>query len=339
MGRTEDASLLSGAARFIADLAPVGGLCHAAILRSPHAHAEIRAIDATKAQVAPGVIGVLTPSDVTAMSEPIANLFRLPAHYYPCAVGVTRYVGEPVAVVVAKDRYLAEDALDLIEVDYRPLAAVVDAQTALHENAPVLHSALGTNRVHHRTFRYGDPERAFANAARVISAKWRYPRVSSTPVEGVWRMLFDPRVLARAIPGCCDIAVAAPNQWRAIIGIKIAGIGGRYEADIAFDDLAPPHAFRARGGARGKLGEGRGEARVTLCPEGDGTRLSYVYSASLAGPLASFGHRFLEGVVAILIAEFFERLATDGAGAAHVAAPLVRLLRRARIMWRNRRGA
>jgi 2-furoyl-CoA dehydrogenase large subunit len=76
-----------------------------------------------------------------------------------------RYVGEPVAVIVAKDRYLAEDALALINVDYRPLPAVVDPEAALHENAPVLHTGLGTNRVHHRSFRYGDPERAFAPTA------------------------------------------------------------------------------------------------------------------------------------------------------------------------------
>jgi 2-furoyl-CoA dehydrogenase large subunit len=181
--RKEDEALLGGAARFIADLAPVPSIHHAAILRSPHAHAEIRALNAAKAQAAPGIIGVLTGNDVAEMSSPISNLFRLPAPYYPCAVDRARYVGEPVAVVVAEDRYLAEDALDLIEVDYRPLPAVIDAEGALLVDAPVLHAGLGSNRVHQRSFRYGDPEHAFVDADRIISMKCNYPRVNSTPIE------------------------------------------------------------------------------------------------------------------------------------------------------------
>ena len=94
-----------------------------------------------------------------------------------------RYFGEPVAVVIAEHRYVAEDALDLIEVSYRPRPTVVDPEAALAADAPVLHDALGTNVVHTRSFRYGEPDEAFRTAARVISVKAPYPRVNSTPIE------------------------------------------------------------------------------------------------------------------------------------------------------------
>jgi 2-furoyl-CoA dehydrogenase large subunit len=181
--RFEDAALLTGGARFIDDLEPVAGLRHAAILRSPHAHADIVSIDADKARQLPGVIGVLTGADVAAIARPIGNLITRKLSYYPCAVGRVRYFGEPVAVVVAEDRYIAEDALDLIEVSYRPRAAVVDPEVAFAEGAPVLHDELGSNVVHTRSFRYGDPDLAFRAADKVVSVKVPYPRVNSTPIE------------------------------------------------------------------------------------------------------------------------------------------------------------
>ena len=108
--RFEDEALLSGRARFIDDLEPVPGLCHAAILRSPHGSADVAQLDVAAAKALPGVIGVLTPDDVVALSNPIGNLLPGPAGklpYYPSAVGRVRYFGEPVAVVVAEDRYIS----------------------------------------------------------------------------------------------------------------------------------------------------------------------------------------------------------------------------------------
>src|SRR5215470_5897096 len=90
----------------------------AAILRSSHAHAKIRAIDTAAAAAAPGVAAVITGAEVAALSSPLIPVLRAPLEGWPTAVERSRYVGEPVAVVVATDRYLAEDALDLIEVDY-----------------------------------------------------------------------------------------------------------------------------------------------------------------------------------------------------------------------------
>jgi 2-furoyl-CoA dehydrogenase large subunit len=181
--RFEDAALLSGTARFMDDLEPVAGLRHAAILRSPHPHADIVSIDTSKAERLAGVVGVLTGADVAAMAKPIGNMITRKLRYHPCAVDRVRYFGEPIAVVVAQDRYIAEDALDLIDVSYRTRAAVVDPEAALAPDAPVLHEELGTNVVHTRSFVYGDPDEAFRSADKTISVKVSYPRVNSTPME------------------------------------------------------------------------------------------------------------------------------------------------------------
>ena len=140
-------------------------------------------IDVEAARKLPGVIEVLTPDDVVAMSKPIGNLISRKLQYYPCAVKRARYFGEPVAVVIAEDRYIAEDALDLVVVKYEPKAAVVDPEDALSSSATVLHEEFGSNVVHERTFQYGDPEAQFAKAAKVVACKVNYPRVNSTPIE------------------------------------------------------------------------------------------------------------------------------------------------------------
>src|SRR5258708_1630476 len=95
-----------------------------------------------------------------------------------------------VAVVVARDRYRGEDALDLIDVQYRPLPAVVDPQAALAADAPVLHAGLGGNLASERSFRYGDPERAFAEAPRRLAIEVEYPRNACTPIE-TYRLIAD----------------------------------------------------------------------------------------------------------------------------------------------------
>lgn len=181
--RFEDRALLTGQARFMDDLEPVAGLAHAAILRSPHGCADIMSIDASAALKLPGVVDVLLPDDVAALSKPIGNLLSRKLKYYPSAVGRVRYFGEPVAVVVAENRYVAEDALDLIKVVYDPKPAVVEPEDALLPTATVLHDEFGSNVVHQRDFEYGDPAEQFAKAAKIVSCKTNYPRVSSTPME------------------------------------------------------------------------------------------------------------------------------------------------------------
>ena len=124
--RFEDDALLTGRGRFIDDLGVRPDTLHAAILRSQHAHAKIRSINADAARQAPGVAAVLTGADVTALSASLVVGVKAPIECWPIAIDRVRYVGEPVAVVVAADRYVAEDALELIEVDYEPLTAIVD---------------------------------------------------------------------------------------------------------------------------------------------------------------------------------------------------------------------
>ncbi|MFL5030875.1 MAG: xanthine dehydrogenase family protein molybdopterin-binding subunit [Xanthobacteraceae bacterium] len=181
--RVEDAALLSGHGRFIDDLGVRPGTLHAAILRSPHAHAHIRALDVDAARRAPGVAAVVTGAEVTALATSLAVGVRAPIQCWPIAVDRVRYMGEPVAVVVAQDRYLAEDALDLIDVEYEALPAVVDPLAALEPSAPVLHEGLGGNLASDRSFRYGDPDHAFAQSPRRVSISVHYPRNSCTPIE------------------------------------------------------------------------------------------------------------------------------------------------------------
>jgi 2-furoyl-CoA dehydrogenase large subunit len=99
------------------------------------------------------------------------------------AVDKVRYVGEPVAIVVAEDRYIAEDALDLVQVDYEPLAAAASIDSAIASDAPVLHEAVGSNIVSDRRFVYGNPDAAFAAAPQRVRLTVRYPRNSCTPIE------------------------------------------------------------------------------------------------------------------------------------------------------------
>ncbi len=181
--RREDASLLRGEAVFIDDLNPVAGLKEAALLRSPYAHARIIRIDTAKACALHGVVAIITGKETAALTDPIPNALRAPIEYFPIAIDRVRYVGEPVAIVIADDRYIAEDALDLIEVEYEELPAVTDALTALRPDAALIHEQAESNVVHRRSFRFGDPESAFAAADRIVGVDVDYPRVLSTPIE------------------------------------------------------------------------------------------------------------------------------------------------------------
>ncbi len=182
--RVEDRRLLTGHGTFLDDLHPVPNIHHAAILRSPYPHARIRAINPSKALAMEGVVAVLTGQDVATMSRPFPSALPKQAAYYSLAIDKARFVGEPVAVVVAKNRYLAEDALGLIEVDYEPLPAVVDPEQAVVDpDAPVLHEDVGSNVALHRTLRYGDPDEAFRTADVVVKRRLRFPKYGSTPLE------------------------------------------------------------------------------------------------------------------------------------------------------------
>ncbi|MFQ5692136.1 MAG: xanthine dehydrogenase family protein molybdopterin-binding subunit, partial [Nitrospinota bacterium] len=180
--RAEDKRLLTGSGQYADDL-KLPGMHHAAVLRSPYPHAAIKSVDASEALKMPGVRGVLTGEDVREMSRPFPQAVGEPLAYYCIAVDRARYVGEGVAVVVAENRYLAEDALQRIRVEYEVLPAVVDVEKALEKDAPILHPDVGTNVINHRELRYGDPDAAFAEADVVVKERFFFPKYSSTPME------------------------------------------------------------------------------------------------------------------------------------------------------------
>jgi 2-furoyl-CoA dehydrogenase large subunit len=181
--RVEDAALLTGCGRFIDDLGAPPGTLHAAILRSPHAHADVVSVGKDAALKLPGVFAVVSGADLESVAGGLAPAVRAKIDTRVIAVDRVRYVGEPVAVVIARDRYLAEDGAELVEVEYRVRPAVVDPEAALGEGAPILHEGVGGNLVSERSFRYGDPDAAFADAEHSLAVTVRYPRNAGSPIE------------------------------------------------------------------------------------------------------------------------------------------------------------
>ena len=180
--RVEDPRLLTGTGTFVDDL-QMGHMHHLAILRSSYPHARINRIDTSRAAKLRGVKVVVTGPEVVAATQPFSLGVPAPLEYYCMAGEKARFVGEPVAAVVATSRYIAEDALDLIEVDYEPLPATVDPERSMDRDAPVLHEQVGDNAALHRLLCYGDPDKAFREADLVVSEKFRFPKYGSTPIE------------------------------------------------------------------------------------------------------------------------------------------------------------
>jgi 2-furoyl-CoA dehydrogenase large subunit len=181
--RVEDPDLLRGHGRFADDIPAGPGALHAVILRSPHPHADILSVDARAALAIPGVECVVTGDDARRWTKPFAVAVKTAMEQWCLAIDRVRYVGEPVAVALARDRYVAEDATECIAIAYRPLPQVVDAEAAAQLDAPLLHPEVGSNIVSDRSFRYGDPEEAFAAAAHRAEVTVRYPRNAGTPIE------------------------------------------------------------------------------------------------------------------------------------------------------------
>jgi CO/xanthine dehydrogenase Mo-binding subunit len=180
--RREDPALLTGGATFTNDFA-VPGMLHAAVLRSPHPHATIRSVDCTAGRALEGVLAVLSGAELAELIDPLPRFCAEEVVEPAVAVDKVRYAGEAVAIAVAESRYLAEDALSLVEVDYELLEPLVDPFQATSDGAPLLHENLGTNVVYEKTFTHGDVEGDFARAAHVITRKLRWPRVCASPME------------------------------------------------------------------------------------------------------------------------------------------------------------
>lgn len=191
VARNEDLRLLTGQARFVDDV-QLEGMLHVAFLRSDHAHAVIRSIDVSAARERPGVIAVYTaedlgdywqPGPLLVPPPPVEGLVFNQASQIPLAKDRLRHVGEPVVMVVAESRYVAEDALADIFVDAEPLDAVVDLEAALEDSAPVLHPQLGTNLAAHLVQEHGDYRVAREQADLVISRRFVYDRGAAAALE------------------------------------------------------------------------------------------------------------------------------------------------------------
>ena len=186
--RVEDPRILRGQGRYVPDLT-LPGMLSVAFLRSPHAHARILQIDAEAARRHPGVAGGLLPDEAARAAKPWRGSLKIFPNMkaglqYALALGKVRFVGEPIVAVAAADRYAAEDARDLIQVEYEALPAVAEAQDALAPGAPVIHEELGDNLIYRNAFTYGDPDAAFARAHHTFRQSFRVMRQTGIPLEG-----------------------------------------------------------------------------------------------------------------------------------------------------------
>ncbi len=239
--RVEDPLLLTGRAKMIDDV-ELPGMLHCAILRSPYAHARIKSIDAGEAEKLPGVVAVITGEDARRWSQPTEGGYCL-------ATDKVRFVGQAVAAVAAVSRYVAEDALERIKVEYEPLPVVADAIKALEPGSPLVFEEKGTNIVWHRVFTWGDVERAFREADHVFTEKFRWNRTSGHPIETYG-------VVSQWDPVEETLTLHAPLQMPVMMAMGIAMSLG-----------LPPHKVRGipywHGGSFGSKGGGVGGNVIT----------------------------------------------------------------------------
>jgi 2-furoyl-CoA dehydrogenase large subunit len=183
--RKEENRLLRGRGRFADDI-KLREMLYLRFVRSPFAHAKIVSIDTSAAEALPGVICTLTGAEIVPHTQPFIEIAPDAAGRikdYPLAVGKVRYQGEPVVAIVAESPSLADDAAELVQIDYESLDPVVDAEEAL-KDASILHDEAGTNKVWQGVFEYGDVEKAFKDAAYVVEIdRMHFHRFSSTPLE------------------------------------------------------------------------------------------------------------------------------------------------------------
>ncbi len=183
--RVEDPRFLTGQGRYVDDL-KFPNMAHAAFLRSPYSHARIT-VDASEARALPGVVAVFTAADLVGVVNPIQIDASLPGAKSLPHTALTsdkvRFVGDPIAMVVADSRYIAEDAIDLIQVDFDPLPPVPSLDVALDPASAPLYEEVGDNIAYHDTFTYGDIDGAFSAADRVLTETFRQHRYINVPME------------------------------------------------------------------------------------------------------------------------------------------------------------
>lgn len=216
--RTEDPRLISGLGTYVDDV-KLPGMTHCAILRSPHAHARIRSIQAEKALKLPGVIAVVEGKEVKKQGAKIPCAAALEGLKVPdkylLAVDKVVFVGDPVAAVVAEDRYTARDALDLIEVEYRALQPVVDPEKALDDQGPLIYPRFKTNVAYTFKVEGGDVEGVFRQADCVIKQHMVHQRLIPVAME--------PRgVAAQYHPGEKSLTIWSSTQIPHLLRTQLA---------------------------------------------------------------------------------------------------------------------
>ena len=192
--RVEDPKFLLGRGRYIDDIV-LPRMLHAAVVRSPHAHARIVGFDIEAAKLMPGVVRVLTGIDVANICGPLPDLGPHPdQHVWRClAADKARYVGEAVAVVVATTRARAEDACAKVVVHYECLPPIVDPEVAMADHSNLVHESLQTNVAFARTLTWGDVEQTFGQADRIVKDRLRWHRSGAQPLETVGAIAdYDP---------------------------------------------------------------------------------------------------------------------------------------------------
>lgn len=252
--RLEDPRLLTGAGRYVGDI-KLDRMVHVAFLRSDQSHARIVSINADGAKKIPGVLGIFTAADFSEIA-PVVATSRMTNYHATAnpalAIDKVRYVGEPVAVVVAKNRYIAEDAMGLIEIEYEPLEVVIDPEAAAASETALLHPEFGTNVILERLFKTGEAEEMLAAAPLTVKGRFRFHRksplfmenrsyladydrgrdaltlYSSTQIPGIVRDLLSTLL---GMPG--KVRVIAPD-----VGGGFGGKGSLYQEEIIVSALA-----------------------------------------------------------------------------------------------------
>ncbi len=183
--RKEENRLLRGRGKFIDDM-KMRDMAYLRFVRSPYAHARITGLDTSAAEALPGVVCIVTGKEIAAQTQPFIEIGPDPCSKikdFPMAVDKVRYQGEPVVAIIAESARIADDAAELVQVDYEPLEPVVDAEEALKDQS-LLHEEIGTNRTWNGVWEYGDVDAALKDAAYVVSInKMHFHRFSSTPLE------------------------------------------------------------------------------------------------------------------------------------------------------------
>jgi aerobic carbon-monoxide dehydrogenase large subunit len=258
--RREDARLLRGEGRFVDDI-DSPGMLHMAVARCPYPHARLEGIDVSDAIAMPGVVSVLTGSEVVRRSRALGVLRPLPGMpvlpFFAMADGVALYEGQPVASVVATSRAVAEDAVDALMIGYDPLPHVANADQALANGAPLVWPHLGSNLAAATQHRHGDPDACFAGAHATVGGQFRIGRVTGLPMEtravlAEWSAAERSLTLLSStqVPHLLRMQLAeALDLPEPSVRVVAPDVGGGFGLKLGIypeDVLASLHAVRAR---------------------------------------------------------------------------------------------